>query len=305
MADLVLVAAVVLVLILVYVGVALIRRYPGELKSSDRTGGGPTEGTPPASGSVPRAMDHIEEIRARLGSPAMVFLDYDGTLTPIVDDPSRATIGNTERSVLGALAQRLPVAIVSGRGMEDVKRLVAVQGLTYAGSHGFEIELPDGETFEHPDAGRLAVEIDRAHRRLVEDAGGLDGVFVERKPFAIALHTRRAKSDQVRDRVRDLAERVAAQFDALAVAGGKEIHEIRPALDWHKGRAVEHVLRKLPGDPRPLYIGDDETDEDAFRIVRVLGGVAVLVGPSTGTSADYTLADPGETIEFLTRLAVD
>ena len=267
----------------------------------------PGETDRPASRTDTRALDHVEEITARLGSEPTVFLDYDGTLTAIVGDPSQATITDAERTVLRELAGHAPVAIVSGRGLDDVKGLVAITGLIYAGSHGFEIELPDGETFEHEQAERFAADLAQAAERLTAGAGDLSGVFIERKPYAIAVHTRRAESDEVRVRAGDLAERVADEFDSLTVTGGKEIHEIRPALDWDKGRAVDHVLGRLPGSPTPLYIGDDETDEDAFRMVEQLGGVGILVAPvgaAIETAAHYVLADPAETIEFLARLTV-
>lgn len=253
----------------------------------------------------PQATQSFDEIVDRLGGKPAVFLDYDGTLTPIVDDPGAADIGETERMVLSDLAEVVPVAIVSGRGLDDVKSHVVVDGLTYSGSHGFEIEMPDGERVDQEEAGDAVPELDQAEDLLREGAGGLTGIVIERKPYAIAVHTRRAKSEEARAAAGDLARDIASRFDGLVLRGGKEIHELRPAIDWDKGAALSHLRSLLPGDPIPLYIGDDETDEDGFYAVRREKGMGILVGKARGgeTWADFTLFDPAEAIEFLSRLA--
>lgn len=254
--------------------------------------------------SPPNALESLDQIGENLEPGPAVFLDYDGVLTPIVDDPSAATIGDEERGILKTLADLVPVAIVSGRGLDDVKSLVAVEGLTYSGSHGFEIEMPDGERVHQDDAARALPALDRAEGLLVEGTEGLGGVVVERKPYAIAIHTRRADSEEARIAAGELARRVVEEFSDLILRGGKEIHELRPALDWDKGAAVSHLLGLLPGDPVPLYLGDDDTDEDGFLACRREGGVGILVGSAEGseTWADYTLSDPDEAIRFLTDL---
>ncbi len=253
----------------------------------------------------PAALESFAEIIDELGEEPAVFLDYDGTLTPIVEDPDAADIGDAERAVLVEVATRLPLAVVSGRGLADVKSHVAVAGITYSGSHGFEIEMADGRTIEQGEAADAVPELDEAEQMLRAGAADLTGIVIERKPYAIAVHTRRASSQEAREAAGDLAREVASHFDGLVLRGGKEIHELRPAIDWDKGAALSHLLDLLSGDPVPLYIGDDETDEDGFRAVRREGGVGVLVGRRRGaeTWADYTLDDPAETIEFLSRLA--
>ncbi|HEX6221655.1 MAG TPA: trehalose-phosphatase [Acidimicrobiia bacterium] len=253
------------------------------------------------------AMDSMPEIIAALDDWPAVFLDYDGTLTPIVDDPANATIGESERKVLRRLAARAPVAIVSGRGLDDVRSLVGVANITYAGSHGFEIVRPDGSRYEHETAAPALPDLDRAQSLLEDGSADLDGVVIERKRFAIAVHTRRAASQQIRERAAQLARDVAAKFDRLALTGGKEVHELRPDVDWDKGAALAYLLETLPDSRVPLYIGDDVTDEDAFSKIRTSGkGVAVLVGRVTDpaqTWATYTLVDTVESLEFLDRLA--
>lgn len=253
----------------------------------------------------PSALEAFDSIRDHLGEKPAIFLDYDGTLTPIVDDPDAANIGEHEREVLHRLAGNVSLGIVSGRGLDDVRSHVSVDGLTYSGSHGFEILLPDGERVEQEEAGEAVPFLDEAEGLLAEGAKSLAGIMIERKPYAIAVHTRRARSEQARTAAGDLAKDVASRFDGLVLRGGKEIHELRPAIDWDKGAALVHLRSLLPGDPAPLYVGDDETDEDGFRAVRSEGGMGILVGEREGgdTWADFTLADPPGTIEFLSALA--
>lgn len=253
----------------------------------------------------PSALASPDDIWDLVGDKPAVFLDYDGTLTPIVDDPAAATIGDREKKILEDLAHVFPVAIVSGRGLDDVKSLVDLEGLTYSGSHGFEIEMPSGERIAQKEASSAVPELDEAERLLVAQSAGLSGVMIERKPYAIAVHTRRAQSEEVRRSAGELARDVVSRFDGLVLRGGKEIHELRPALDWDKGAALSHLLSLLPGDPVPVYIGDDETDEDGFLGVRRESGLGILVGKARGaeTWADFTLTQPEEVLEFLTLLA--
>lgn len=251
------------------------------------------------------ALANSGQIIDRLQGRPAIFLDYDGTLTPIVDDPAAALIGEKEREVLRGLAASVPVAILSGRGLDDVKSLVALDGLTYSGSHGYEIERPDRSRSEQEAAADAVPQLDEAEKLLVGGTRRLPGVMIERKPYAIAVHTRRAESQEAREGAGDLAREVVSQFDRLSLRGGKEIHELRPALDWDKGAALKQLLELIDGGPVPLYIGDDETDEDGFLAVRTLSGVGIRVGSAAGseTWADFLLDNPAEVLELLSTLA--
>jgi alpha,alpha-trehalase len=253
----------------------------------------------------PPALASVTEIVAALRPEPALFLDYDGTLTDIVADPARAIIDERRRNLLRRLASRLPLAILSGRGLDDVRSMVGVDGITYAGSHGFEIDRPGGRPFEHEGAAAVLPDLDAAGSELEAGAAGLPGVRVERKRFAIAVHTRQAADDEVRRRAAELTTRVASRFPSLIETGGKEIHELRPNVDWDKGAALAYLLELFPGSPTPLYVGDDLTDEDAFLRARMLGGIGVRVG-AVGSGADtwayYLLEDPEKTIEFLEDL---
>lgn len=262
--------------------------------------GQPTEeGTP---------VDRLPSALARLqgdlqGQRLAVFLDYDGTLTPIVSHPSQAILSDDARQVLARLAARTPVAIISGRDRADVESLVGLDEVYYAGSHGFDISGPDGFRAEIGSASRPALE--RAATRLEEAISGIEGAWVERKRYAVAVHFRQAPAD-AEDPIREAVASIVAESEDLRMSGGKKIFECRPQLDWDKGRALESVLSQMgldEADVTPIYIGDDETDEDAFAVLRDRG-IGIVVDTSSRPSlARYALADPHEVHQLLANLA--
>ncbi len=255
---------------------------------------------------LPDARARIGEIAARLaGRRAAVFLDYDGTLTPIVARPELAVLTDEVRRVLRRLAGVSTLAIVSGRDRADVARLVGLDGLIYAGSHGFDIAGPDGLAKENARAAEALPALDAAGDRLDAALGGVEGALVERKRFAIAVHYRQVAEAEVAE-VRRAVEAVAAEHPELRQTGGKMILELRPRVDWDKGRAVLWLLDALGmggDDALPIYLGDDDTDDDAF--VALAGrGVGILVSDAERpTAAQYVLTDTDEAGRFLDELA--
>lgn len=264
----------------------------------------PGTAVPDVGGHSPSALSGFAGVTAALGRRPAVFLDYDGTLTPIVARPDQARLSPAIRAGVERLAGLCPVAVVSGRDLDDVRTMVGLPGLVYAGSHGFDIAGPD---LRHRVGEEWLPALAAAGAALEPALAGLDGVLVERKGFAIAIHTRQVAAAD-KPAVEAAVRRVAAGGNtALRVTGGKEIYEIRPPVPWDKGRAVRHLLEvwRLPAAV-PLFLGDDETDEDGFRAVSALSGVGIRVGaPPAGktTAAAWTLADPGEVGVFLDRLA--
>ncbi|HYD67795.1 trehalose-phosphatase [Azospirillum sp.] len=248
----------------------------------------------------PSALQSFDSLAASLGGrrPA-VFLDYDGTLTPIVARPDLAVLDPETRAAVAALAQRCPVAVVSGRDLDDVRGLVGIDTLVYAGSHGYDMRGPGLRTqigLEYVPA------LDAAEADLRAKLAGVPGVLVERKRFAIAVHTRQA-DPAAKPAVAEAVRAVVAAHADLRLTGGKEIHELRPNLPWDKGRAVLALIDALGlRDAVPLYLGDDETDEDAFRALDGRGiGVRVMDTPGP-TAAGWSLRDPAEVRAFLERL---
>lgn len=252
---------------------------------------------------VPHYGTRLDEIRAIVAKgPPALFLDFDGCLAPIVDDPGAAAAPEATLEVVARLATVVPVAVVSGRGLDDVRGRVDVPNLTFAGSHGFEVLRPDGTRDDR--TGPWIGALDAAEERLRDDLGHRDGVEVERKAAAIAVHFRRAADDDA-EAAAALAHRLGDAHDDLEAHDGKAIVELRPAIDWHKGRVVERLLADLAEASVPVYIGDDTTDEDAFEVVTRRGIAVVVRGEADErtTAADYAADDPRDVARLLEQLA--
>jgi trehalose-phosphatase len=180
----------------------------------------------------------------------------------------------------------MPVAVISGRDLDDVRALVGLQDLVYAGSHGFDIRGPELR-MELPEALDALDDLARADEKLQARLADVDGAQVERKRFAIAVHFRRVADADV-ERVAQAVADTAEALPALRRTGGKKVFELRPAIDWDKGRALHWLLGQLDldgPDVLPIYVGDDETDEDAFRALAERGGIGILVAEAPRPSA--------------------
>jgi len=264
-----------------------------------------SENPAPRIRDLPSVFERRDEIAALLkGRRPAVFLDYDGTLTPIVDDPARALLPEEARRALGQLAATCPVAVISGRDLDDVRALVGLPDLWYAGSHGFDIAGPGGE--RHQRNPELVPVIDAAEIELRAAVTSIDGAWVERKRFAVAVHYRQVEPARIGN-VQEAVKRVAQAHPELRMTGGKKVFELRPAVPWDKGKALEfllEVLELISEDVLPVYIGDDETDEDAFRVARHRGLAIVVRGEDDKrtTAAQYTMSDPDEVRRFLEEL---
>ncbi len=256
-------------------------------------------------GATESALSALPEILRECETRELaVFLDYDGTLTPIVARPDLAVLSEDMRATLDRLAQSCTVAIVSGRGLADVQKLVGLDSLIYAGSHGFEIHDPKGGSLHHEEGAEFIPVIAAAAETLKSRLDGIEGVIVEPKTYALAVHYRLVAEADVPRVEREVDDVVAAE-PRLRKAGGKKVFEIRPVMDWHKGRALEWLLEALAldrPDVLPVYVGDDETDEDAFRALAGRGlGFIVADGPVESAAA-FRLNDTDEVKVLLERL---
>lgn len=254
----------------------------------------------------PNALARWAEITAELdGRTPAVFLDYDGTLTPIVDRPDQAVLSEEMKGTLRELADAWPTTVVSGRGREDVTALVGLRGINYAGSHGFDIAGPDigGPQLQvRPD---LEPVVAGAAEELRRRTARTPGVLVEDKKFAVAVHYRLVDPSRIPE-VEAAVDGVLCGRRELKKAGGKMVFELRPAMDWDKGKAVLWLLEALGldrPDVLPLYLGDDETDEDAFGALEERGLGIVVTEIPRPTVARYSLQDVEEVRELLRRLA--
>lgn len=238
------------------------------------------------------------------GKKPAVFLDYDGCLTPIVKNPEDAVLSPEMKKVLQQLAEVCTVAVVSGRDRANVAGLVQLDNLYFAGSHGFDITGPNNLKTEPGGAAAALPALDKAEKTLGEKLQKVPGALVERKKYAIAVHYRNVPEEQV-EQLKQTVEETIAQHPELKKGLGKKVLELKPNLDWHKGKAVLWLLKELNLDKPeilPFYIGDDITDEDAFASLRTRG-LTILVGEhDEQTAAEYSLQSVDEVREFLAAL---
>jgi trehalose 6-phosphate phosphatase len=257
---------------------------------------------------LPDALGAISLVNDFTVRQPAVFFDFDGTLSDIVNDPDEARPVAGAAEALQKLTTHCPVAVLSGRDLADVSERVGLPGIWYAGSHGFELTAPDG-THHQNDAAAAAIPVlEQAAAQLRERIGSIPGVVVEHKRFGVAVHFRNA----ARDRVGEVsaAVRAAGQRDALRVTTGREVIELRPDLDWDKGKTlhwvIDHLLGSGSGPLVPIYLGDDITDEDAFDAVHDDGVPIVVRHNDDGdraTAALFGLDSPAQVAEFTERLA--
>lgn len=241
----------------------------------------------------------------------LLLSDYDGTLTPIVGRPKDALLSPGVREKLRALAQKQAssVGIISGRSMAELKSMVAIAGIYYAGNHGLEIEGP-GLSFVSQPAELARAAIKDLARQLAAALDGIAGVIIEDKGLSLSVHYRLVKEGEenlVSETFRRITRTLLNEGN-IRVTSGKKVWEVRPPIDWHKGKAVEAITREIKAllkleQVMAVYLGDDTTDEDAFRVMRRPEGWSIFVGRDNPLSAaDYFLSSTIEVEEFLSRL---
>jgi trehalose 6-phosphate phosphatase len=260
--------------------------------------------------TLPHARERVPDwIEAWNWSGRLVLLlDFDGTLAPIVDRPEDARPLPAAIEAIEALRRRgdVDVAVVSGRGLDDARSLSRLEGIAFAGNHGMEIEGP-GLREVHEEAAAARPVLDEVQAEVRGALADIEGALVEDKGLTLSVHYRLVRDDEV-ERVRDAVRSATASREALRVTEGKRVLEIRPRVDWHKGRAVEFLLEHLrpPHGAPVLYLGDDTTDEDAFRALNEWSGGSgegVLVAPTElKTAARSRVDDPHEAAELLAEL---
>jgi trehalose 6-phosphate phosphatase len=243
----------------------------------------------------------------------ILFLsDFDGTLTPIVERPELASLNEDIHWLIEALVHqpRFTVGIVSGRALTDLKDKVNIRGLIYAGNHGFEIEGP-GLNFINPLADEIRPYLRIIRQVLNMAVGTIKGVMVEDKGVTLSVHYRQAEEAAAKN-IGQLVEHTIKgpmTMGMVKVTRGKKVIEVRPAVNWDKGKAIRLLMKRYGKGGRfsgllPVYLGDDLTDEDGFRTIEKYGsGITVHIGESGfESSARYYLKSPYEVEKFLGTL---
>lgn len=255
-------------------------------------------------GFPPPALDHLDSIVPPKGKRLVVFLDYDGTLTPIVARPDMASLPEAMHSTLERLSKICTLAVISGRDLADVQSRVDIESIFYAGSHGFDIAGPGREHIQFEQGTEYLSLLDQAEEELRKKLAHVEGCLVERKRFSIAVHYRQVALSSVKQ-VKEIVADILHQHMQLRLSKGKKVYELQPNIDWNKGKALRWLLKALDlshPEVMPVYIGDDVTDEDAFVAIRD-DGIGILVAETAKqTEARYRLKDPDEVQRFLEAL---
>jgi trehalose-phosphatase len=249
---------------------------------------------------------HWPQLQRQLaGKNLILFLDFDGTLAPIVARPADAKIPAATLTALRRLAQspRVALGIVSGRGLRRLRQLVRLKGIYWIGSHGWEWGLPDNihRSQATPAEARLLRSVAAQLRRALQ---GLPHIRIKRKPVGVAVHYRSAPLAQAREacsRVAQLARRHSSRLRLLA---GKKVLELLPAGAPSKGAAVRSVVTRIRSRgnfPVLIYAGDDATDESVFACMG-RRDISIHVGARSHSRARFSLGSPRQVCRFLERV---
>lgn len=237
---------------------------------------------------------------------ALLLLDYDGTLTPIVERPELATLPPAMRRVLKSVAKRHKVAIASGRSLPDIRKLVGLKGLYYAGNHGLEISGPRAKLVQ-PRARSTRPILVQLCKKLRGELEEMKGAIVEDKGLTASVHYRLVQPENLK-RLKSVVRKITKPYmdsGAIKITRGKKVIEIRPNIDWDKGKAALWIVSVIDPGGRltPIYLGDDRTDEDAFLALKSRG-ITVLVSEKPKKShAQFFLRNVDEVKLFLEKLA--
>jgi alpha,alpha-trehalase len=250
--------------------------------------------------------DNFNRIKKNLQDKRVIICsDFDGTLTPIVRRPELATLSNEVKDLLFQLHQHASVVIISGRELSDIETKVGINGLYYAGNHGFEIIGPEHFTTKFVMGSEYTDEIEQVYNELSNSLTSVENCIIENKKYSLSVHFRMVRESSIPE-IKKNIEKIIVNHPRLIKYQGKKVFEIRPNINWNKGKALKFILEKLnynPHDFTVIYLGDDVTDEDAFKEIKSEKGIGILISDTPRvTNASYRLAAPSDVEKFLKDL---
>lgn len=250
----------------------------------------------------------VVAVKIREAKHILLLIDYDGTLTPIVERPELAYLSLEVKECLQGLAgvPYLTLGIISGRTLEDLQERVDINGIIYVGNHGLEIEGP-GVSFVNPAAKQEVPLLHSLWQDIDKAIADIRGARIDNKGLTLSLHYRLVDEAQLDELNHIFNEMVKSPLASgqIRVTPSKKAYDIRPAVDWDKGKAMEFIAKKLNGRNKPLmlFLGDDVTDYDGFRLANRDGGISIFVGDTrTNPPAQYFLHSPKEVYQLLGML---
>lgn len=245
------------------------------------------------------------------GRNFFLFLDCDGTLTPIVDKPKSVKLDAETKTILKKISENKKIipAIISGRPLHEVKKMVGIKNIIYSGNHGFEMETQmfankkseSPRIFVHPEAKKIMPVIRKIRPVLEKGLKDIKGAFVEDKGLILSIHWRSADKKYL-PKLFALIRDTICDNSRVSLTKGKKVWEIRPNVNWNKGSAVKYILSLVPHPSSfvPVFVGDDATDEDAFKVLQK--GITIRIGKSKESKARYYLKNQPEIKKFLNCL---
>ena len=258
---------------------------------------------------MPHLLNIWPAVSRRLANAPRVLLifDYDGTLTPILARPELALLPEGARQCLIELAvkQRFVVGVVSGRALAELKEVVAIPGLVYAGNHGLEMSGL-GMDFVHPEAFRFIETITKLANELEQELKNVPRLLIQDKKLTLSVHLRNTPDCYagIVDRAVTSVVEPYSSAGWIKITRGKKVIEVRPNIDWGKGEAIEKIRQECGDDSFTMFFGDDQTDEGGFAVVQNASGIAVYIGPTRQqTKALHQLESPKEVEQVLALLA--
>ncbi|UCH11883.1 MAG: trehalose-phosphatase [Candidatus Omnitrophota bacterium] len=252
-----------------------------------------------------------------------LFLDYDGTLTPIVKKPELANLPPNVKSILLKLTKnpKFSIAIISGRSIKQLKGKVKIKDIALAGNHGLEMELPSGTAarrgvesptlkYVHPLARKIRPVTKNIKHKLDIACKPIKGTFIEDKGLTLSVHYRLVKGAKIKKLKHSVIATLTPYIESkkVKITNGKKVIEVRPPIKWGKGSLVDYLLKRKKNKRRrilPIYLGDDETDESAFKRLKKKGITIFVGGKNTVSNAEYYVGDTKEVFRFLSGLTTN